>query len=361
MKALRYHGRRDFRLEELPEPEPGPGEVKVKVKFCGICGSDMHEYLAGLSGVPTGRPHPATGMMAPIVGGHEFSGVVSELGESVQGIAVGDRVSIRPTMPCYECEYCEQGRYVQCVKLATIGLAADGGFAEYTIVREDCVVPLPDSMSFQAGAYVEPLACGVHAVNRGRMRPGDVAVVLGVGCIGMMAMQAALAMGASKVFVFETVAERREMALRLGATDAFDPREVDPGKTIAALTNKRRADIAFECAGVPATMLLADEVTGRGATIVEVGAMLSPCEFPFLNLFLREKSIVASQGYLNDEFKQAAKLIATGQVQTEPMTTDTISLNDVMSRGFDVLAGEQRNAHCKILVSPELSGDARGG
>lgn len=351
MKALRYHGRRDFRLEDIPEPTPGPGQVKIKVSYCGICGSDMHEYLSGLSSVPTTRPHPRTGKTAPLTGGHEFSGVVNELGEGVREAAVGARVTVRPTMPCYECSYCAQGRYVQCDKLATIGLAEDGGFAEYVVVPEDCLVPLPANVSDQAGSFVEPAACGVHAVQRSGMRPGDTVVVLGVGCIGIMALQAAIAMGAGKAYVFETVPQRRELALRLGATDAFDPRDVDAGRTIAQLTDKRRADIAFECAGVPATMLLADEVTGRGSTIVAVGAMLQPCEFPFINLFMREKSIVASQGYLNDEFEMAARLIAEGKVQTEPLTTGVIPLDDIVEHGFEELAGENRDGHCKILVA----------
>lgn len=352
MKALRYHARRDFRLEQVPEPAPGPGEVKVRVSYCGICGSDMHEYLAGLTSVPTTRPHPRTGKAAPLTGGHEFSGVVAELGEGVSQATAGARVTVRPTMPCYECDYCAQRRYVQCEKLATIGLAEDGGFAEFAVVPEDCLVYLPDHMSDQAGAFVEPLACGVHAVERSGMQPGDTAVVLGVGCIGIMVLQAALALGAGKVYVFETVPLRRELALQLGATDAFDPGEVDPGRTIAALTNKRRAEIAFECAGVPATMLLADDVTGRGSTIVAVGALVQPCEFPFINLFMREKSIVASQGYLNDEFETAARLIAEGKVQTEPLTTGIIALDDIVECGFEELAGDNRDSHCKILVTP---------
>lgn len=354
MKALRVYGKRDFRLEDVPEPQPGPGEVKIRVKFCGICGSDVHDYVDGPLLLPVAKPHPQTGRLAPITGGHEFSAQVVDVGVGVTGFEAGDRVVVRPTMPCYRCRYCREGSQIQCSILAAVGGAADGAFAEYVVVREDCLFTLPDQVSWEAGAYAEPLACAVRAVRRSRLAPGGVVAVIGAGPIGLLTMQVAAACGAQAVHVFETVPLRRKLALRLGASSASDPQEKDPGKSIAALTNGRRADIAFECGGTSSAMLTADAVCGRGGTIVEMGVQREPFSFNFFDLFFREKTIVTSQGYTNAEFEIAVGFLDSGKVKAHPfMTSAMITLQDVLDRGFEVLAGPQRVSHCKILVSPD--------
>ncbi len=353
MKALRYYRQKDFRLEDIAEPVPGPGEAKVKVKWCGICGSDVQEYLSGPKMVPI-RPHPQTGLSAPMTGGHEFSGEITDIGANVTGFAAGDRVVVRPTLPCYHCHYCRQGRYIQCAVLATMGGSAHGAFAEYVTVRDDCLYRLPDNITFEQATYAEPLACAVRAVLRSGMKPGATVAVLGAGPIGLLTMQTALACGASRVFLFETVESRRTLAEELGATASFDPRDGDPGKIIASLTEGRRADIVFECAGTASALLLADSLSGRGSTILQMGVPGEPVTFPFYNLFMREKTIIASQGYVNSEFETALDFIASGRVHCDPvMTTARISLDDIIAEGFEELTGPQRNRHCKILVTPQ--------
>lgn len=353
MQALRYYRQKDFRLETMPDPQPGPGEAKIKVKWCGICGSDVQEYRSGPQMVPT-KPHPQTGKSAPVTGGHEFSGEIIEVGAELTGFAPGDRVVVRPTLPCYHCHYCRQGRFIQCVVLATMGGAADGAFAEYAIARSDCLYKLPDHVTFEQATYAEPLACAVRAVQRSGMEPGATVVVLGAGPIGLLTLQTALACGASKAYVFETVQSRRELAEELGATASFDPREGNPGKLIASLTEGRRAEIVFECAGTASALLLADSVSGRGSTILQMGVPSEPVEFPFHNLFMREKSIIASQGYVNDQFQTALDFIASGKVRCDPiMTSAKISLNDIVEKGFEELTGPNGYKHCKILVTPE--------
>jgi len=354
MKALRFYGGKDLRLEDIPEPTTGPGEVKIKVKWCGICGSDMHEYLAGPVLLPVKRPHPLTGRQAPITGGHEFSGDVVDIGKDVTDFNVGDRVTVRPTMPCYSCYYCKRGQHIQCVKLGSIGGAADGAFADFVVVPVDNVYKMPFELTYEAGTFVEPLACAVHAVNRGSMEPGSTIGIIGAGPIGLLTMQAAMACGAGDVYVFEFLPERARLAKELGATEVINPTKVDPGKTISALTQGRRADMVFECAGPGEALKLADIVSGRGATIVEVGLMLKPCDFPFMNLFMREKKIIASQGYVH-EFPTAISFLAKGKVKVDPMMISSkIKLNEVLEKGFEELAGENRMKHLKILVSPEL-------
>jgi (R,R)-butanediol dehydrogenase/meso-butanediol dehydrogenase/diacetyl reductase len=167
-------------------------------------------------------------------------------------------------------------------------------------------------------------------------------------------MQSAIACGAGKVIVFEMLPRRSQLARELGATEVINPKEVNPGKAIAELTEGRRAEMVFECAGPCEAMLLADIVSGRGSTIVEVGVMMEPCSFPFQNLFMREKTIIASQGYV-DEFPATISLLATRKVQVDPiMISSKIGLDDVLEKGIKELMGERASEHCKILVTPEL-------
>lgn len=329
MKALRMYGGKDMRLEDILEPEPGPEEVKIKVKWCGICGSDVHEYQGGAGLLPVKKPHPGTGKIAPITGGHEFSGQVVKIGNRVTNTNAGDRVTVRPTIPCYKCHYCKQGKHIQCAVLGSIGAAADGAFAEFIVVPSDNVCKLPPEMTYEMGAITEPLACAVRAVRRSHMEPGATVAVVGAGPIGLLTMQVANACGAGKMIVFEMLPKRSQLAKELGATEVINPSKVDPGKAIAELTEGRRADIVFECAGPSDAMLLAETVSGRGGTIVEVGVMHTTCNFPFFNLFLREKTIITSQGYV-DEFPAAISFLATRRVKCDPMLISAkIKLDDV--------------------------------
>ena len=342
-----------MQLEDVAEPDPGQDEVKIKVKWCGFCGSDIHEYESGPLFVPTKKPHPLTGKMAPITGGHEFSGQIVKVGGGITNFNVGDRVTVRNTIPCYKCYYCKQAKYIQCVVLGTIGEAADGAFAEYIVVPADCVYKLPDSVSWEMGSFTEPVACCVHAMNRSGMNVGDNIAVIGAGTIGLLTMQVLKAVGAGKVIVFELHPKRAKLAAELGATAVINPAEVDAGKAIGQLTEGRRADIVFECAGPCQSLLLAETVAGRGATIVEVGQMVGSCNFPFPSLWMREKTIVTSQGYLNNEFPQAISLLAAGKINTDPMISAKIKLADIMEKGLKELVGERRLDYCKILVTPE--------
>jgi (R,R)-butanediol dehydrogenase / meso-butanediol dehydrogenase / diacetyl reductase len=354
MKALRQYGGKDMRLEDIPEPEPGPEEVKIKVKWCGICGSDVHEYQ-GLPGLlPVKKPHPGTGKMVPITGGHEFSGQVVKIGKSVTHINIGDRVTVRATLPCYKCRYCKKGKHTQCVIIGAIGSAADGAFAEYVVVPGDTVYPLPNEVTYEMGAFTEPLACAVHAVKRSHMEPGATVCIIGAGPIGLFTMQVAMACGAGKVIVFEMLPKRSQLAKELGATEVIHPNEVNPGKAIAALTEGWKADIVFECAGPSEAMLMAERVCGRDGAIVEVGVMLTPCHFPFSSLQMREKTIITSLTYVVDEFPVAISFLANRKVKCDPvMISAKIKLGDILEKGFKELLSERRLDHCKILVSPE--------
>ena len=185
------------------------------------------------------------------------------------------------------------------------------------------------------------------------MLPSWDAAVGGAGPIGLLTMRMALACGAREVHVFGTARVRRDLALRLGASSVHDPREGDPGRIIGGLTGGQRVDVAFECAGTGPALQLADQVSGRGATIVQVGVHREPVSYDFFSLFFREKTIVTSQGYSNPEFEIAVGFLGAGKLKPHPvMTSAVIPLEEVITGGIEALLGPQRESHCKILVAP---------
>ena len=349
MKAAVWYGREDIRIMEVPEPAVGKDQVKIKVKCCGICGSDVHEYRQGPLLIPK-KPHPLTGKKAPVILGHEFSGDVVEVGEEVRRVRVGDRVTINCLIYCGACVYCRGGEFNMCLRLATVGLAWDGAFAETVVVPEYTVLRIPDPITYEAASFAEPLAVAVRAVKRSRLKIGDPAVVIGAGPIGLLVLQVARAAGASQVFVIEPLKKRRELAKQLGADEVFDSAQGDAGKEIADRTGGRRANIAFECVGNQAAFDTAIGVTGRRAMIVMVGMALKPLEVPFFRLWGHEKEITTCTGYV-DEYPAALAFLADRRVVVEPMITAKIHLEEFVEKGLQEMI-RNPGGHIKILVAP---------
>ncbi|MDO5632589.1 MAG: alcohol dehydrogenase catalytic domain-containing protein [Paracoccus sp. (in: a-proteobacteria)] len=178
-------------VEEVDEPAPGPGEVKIKVAWTGICGSNLHEYLAGPIFVPVDQPHPLSGGQAPITMGHEYCGTVSELGAGVEGLAIGDPVVIEPIFACGDCPACRDGKYNLCDRLGFVGLSGGhSGFAAYWVVPARMVHKMPDGLSLEQGALIEPAAVALHAVRLSKIRAGEKAAVFGAGPIGLLTLEA---------------------------------------------------------------------------------------------------------------------------------------------------------------------------
>ncbi len=349
MKAAVWYGRKDLRMEDLPDPNVGKDQVKIKVRWCGICGSDVQEYREGPM-IISKKPHPLTGKSSPIILGHEFSGDVVEMGEAVKKFKPGDRVTINCLIYCGTCPYCRVGEYNMCQRLATVGLAWDGAFADYVVVPEYTVLKLPDPVTYEMGTFAEPLAVAVRAVKRSRLKMGDVAAVIGAGPIGLLVMQAARAAGASQVYVVEPIQSRRDLAQQLGASEVFDPAQVDVGKEIADRTQNLRVNVAFECVGNQSAFDTAVRVTGRRAMLVMVGMALKPLEVPFFRLWGHEKEITTCTGYV-DEYPAALALLADRRVQVEPMITEKIHLQDFIEKGLmEMIRNPGR--YIKILVTP---------
>ena len=349
MKAAVWYGNKDLRITDVPEPVVAKDLVKIKVRWCGICGSDVHEYKEGPM-IISKKPHPLTGKSSPVILGHEFSGDVVEVGPEVKRVRVGDRVTINCLIYCGSCVYCRDGEYNMCAKLATVGLAWDGAFAEYLAVPEYTVLKLPDSVTYEMASFAEPVAVAVRAVKRSRLKVGDTAVVVGAGPIGLLVLQAARAAGASQVFAVEPIQVRRELAKKLGAAEAFDPTKGDMGKEIADRTDNLRAHVAFECVGSQSAFDTAVRVTGRRAMIVMVGMALKPIEVPFFRLWGHEKEMTTCTGYV-DEYPAALAFLADRRIQVEPMITTKIELKDFIEKGLMEMIRNPAQ-YVKILVTP---------
>src|SRR5581483_6673837 len=228
MRALRFHGARDLRLEDVPEPTaPRANEVVVRPASCGICGTDLHEYTSGPIVTPV-EPHPLTGAQNPQILGHEFAGDVIATGAGVTRISEGDRVAVMPLAYCGSCAYCRRGLQHLCATMACVGLShAWGGMAELATVEEYQVVRLPDDVSYQQGALIEPTAVAAYGVERAGIAPGDRVLITGAGPIGALAALCAHAAGASAIYVSEPNPARRTRAETLDVATVLDPSTLD--------------------------------------------------------------------------------------------------------------------------------------
>ncbi len=346
MKAARWHGVRDIRVEDIPEPKPGPGEVKVKVAWTGICGSDLHEYLAGPIFIPVGTDHPLSKDQAPITMGHEYCGTVAELGDGVTGFAVGDRVAIEPIFACGHCPACLEGTYNLCDSLGFVGLSGgQGGFAAHSTVPARMVHKMPDGLSMEQGALVEPAAVALHAVRLSKIRAGDKAAVFGAGPIGLLVVEALRVAGASEIHVVEPSDVRRRKAMDLGATSAIDPAANDAVAAIRKATGG--VNVAFEVTGVPKVLAQCIDATRHEGQVLIVSIWEGDASFQPNTVVLKERQLQGTIAYRN-VYPAVMALMAQGYFSADQLVTKRIALDDIVAEGFDALVAEK--SHVKILV-----------
>ncbi len=346
VKALRWHGVKDLRLDEIEEPAVRPGAVKLKVKWCGICGSDLHEYTAGPIFIPGEAPHPITGEQAPIVMGHEFSGQVVEVGEGVTRLKVGDKVVVEPIFNCGECAACRAGNYNLCSTLGFYGLAGGGGgFSEYTVVDEHMVHKIPDTMSYEQGALVEPAAVALYAVRQSALNVGDKAVVFGAGPIGLLVIEALKAAGAAEIYAVELSAERKQKAAELGAI-VIDPSQTNVVEEIVARTGGG-ADVTYEVTGVPPVLQQAIDAAKIGGEVMIVSIFEKEAAIKPNQIVTKERTIKGIIGYRN-VFPSVIRLMEKGFFSADKLVTKRIRLDDVVEQGFEALLKEKNQV--KILV-----------
>lgn len=292
MNAVRFHGQRDIRLEKIPVPSIKPGFVTIAPKFCGICGTDLHEYLGGANLIPTeGNPHPITRETAPLTLGHEFSGIVEEVGEGVTHIQPGDRVCVQPTIWDQNCRACRRGLVNCCDKNGFVGLSGyGGGLSEHVSVPGHCVKKLPDNVSLEVGALVEPLSVGWHSVDISPYKEGDSALVLGGGPIGLAVVQALVGRGCKNIIVSEVSGKRREFATQFGAHHVIDPSSSDMVEEVEKLTNGEGVDVGFDCAGVQVAVDTAFKAIKARGMLVNIAVWEKPAALNMNDLVFRERA-----------------------------------------------------------------------
>ncbi len=329
MRALRFHAARDLRIEDVPAPgEPGRDEVVVRVATCGICGTDLHEYVAGPIVTPV-EPHPLTGAANPQILGHEFSGDVVAVGPGVTSVAEGDRVAIMPLAYCGRCAYCRRGLQHLCETMACVGLShAWGGMAELATVAEYQVVRLPDAVTYRQGALIEPTAVAAYGIERAGVAPGDRVLVTGAGPIGALAALCAHAAGASTVYVSEPNAARRARAESLGVATVLDPGALDVPAFLHEETGGLGVDVAIECSGHPNGFAAGIASLRRRGTLAQTGLFVGEASVEPMLWSLNDLTIVGTWCYWVYDFDRIAAQIATGGLPVENVVTSSVALDD---------------------------------
>jgi len=353
MRAARWYGPKDIRIEDVEVPDVKDGEVKIKVEWCGICGSDLHEYLVGPIFIPVGSVHPVTQQEAPVIMGHEFAGEVVDKAEDVDHLEVGDKVTLEPIYACGECENCLSGDYNLCEQLGFHGLAGGGGgLAEFTTFKADFVHKLPDGVSTKEGALIEPLSVAVHSLRRAEFKQGETALVTGAGPIGLSTILALKSAGAQKIIAVELAEARKEFAADFGADVVLDPNEVDVIEEVMKLTANKGVNVSFETTGVQAGFDTAVAAIERGGRTVVTSIWEEEVEFHLNSLVLVEKEIKGTIVYNRGIFPATISLVEDGRIAAPKMITKEIKLEDVVEEGFEELV-KNKDKHVKIIVTPK--------
>ena len=350
MKALRYHGKDDLRVENMPEPEiTGAGQVKVAIDYCGICGTCLHEVKTGPVFIPSSTPHPLTGETAPLILGHEFAGRVLESTSSK--VAVGDSVCIEPILFDRTCGPCKQGYFNLCDKGGFFGLSGmGGGFAERCVVTDNMVHKLPASISTKTGALVEPLAVAWHAVKLSTFAEGQTALIVGSGPIGLAVTLVLQCVGAAAIYVSDPAKERAALALEFGAAAVWNPLEDDVVACVKRLVPDG-VDVAFDCSGRQVTLDTAIAATRHRGTIYNVAVWETQPQINMNALLLKEKRLLAGVTYDFGDYAQVIDAIQQGRLQADKLISGIVSLDQAIDKGFKELISNTA-AHVKILVRP---------
>ncbi|ADI15993.1 NAD(P)-dependent alcohol dehydrogenase [Truepera radiovictrix] len=340
MRAAVLHRARDLRLEEVPTPAYGSDDVLVRIKSVGICGSDVHYWRTGHIGDFV--------VKAPMILGHEVAGVVAAVGANVSALKVGDRVALEPGVPCRRCEWCKTGRYNLCPDVRFFATPpVDGALAEYAVSPADFAYKLPDALSLDAAALIEPLSVGIHACRRGGLTAGQSVFIAGAGPIGLTSLVAARAAGATEVVISDVRPHRLEVARKMGASHTFDARE-DALAHVMEVTSGRGVDLAIECAGAEAALVSCLKAAKRGGTVVVVGlGDAADYTLPMVELAVKELDVKGIFRYVYT-YPAAINLLASGRADVEAMITHRFPLDDLLT-AF-AYAEEGTDGAVKVMV-----------
>ena len=340
MKSAVFYGKHDLRVEEHEMPKVGPKDVLIQVKACGVCGTDVHIY-EGDKGAAEVTP--------PTILGHEFSGVIAEVGSEVTNYKAGDRVCIDPNCYCGACEPCRNGVVHYCEHMIGYGTTVNGGFAEYCAVNERQVYKLGDNTSFEQGAMTEPVACCLHGMDMCEIRPGHQVVVIGGGMIGLLMLQLSRLAGAAKVALLEPVESKRGVGKKLGADICIDPIHEDV-KARLKEEGMTWVNTVIECVGRPSTIEQAIDIAGNKAVVMMFG-LTKPDETISVKPFeIFRKELVLKASYINPYTqKRALDLIDSGRLDVSSMVYEVADLDELA----DILSNPELRAKGKYIISPE--------
>jgi len=350
MKAAVFHAHHDVRVEDVPEPSaPGPGEVTLRPFFCGICGTDLHEYAMGPIVIPA-EPHRLNRSVLPQILGHEFSGEIVAVGAGVTGLKEGQRVSVMPLLSCGTCYYCRRGLNHLCVRMACVGLSyAWGGIADLAVVPASHVTVLPDAVSDLQGALVEPAAVAAYGVDTAQVRPGDRVLITGAGPIGALAALYAASIGAD-VTISEVNPVRAKLAASLGVGEVVDPSKVDVAAMLKDATEGIGVDAVIECSGNERALNTAIDAVRAAGRISQTGLHTRAASIEPMKLSEHDITLTGTWCYPVTDWPRIIDLIARGRYPVEKVVTAQVPIDRIVEQGFETLlspTGDQ----VKILVN----------
>lgn len=344
MKAAVLHAQKDLRVEEVDQPTIDENEVLVKVKASGVCGSDLPRVLGTAS------------HYYPNVFGHEFSGIVEAIGEKVNHVKIGDKVSVAPLKPCHQCESCLSGNHALCKKYSFIGSREFGAWAEYVKAPAVNVVKLPDEISFIQGAFLEPVTVALHGLFLMDFEPLTTVAITGMGTIGLLTLQCALLMGAKEITVFDIDEEKLNLAKELGATYVINTLKDDVSEQVKRITDGKGYEMVLETAGVPATELLCLDIAGAKAKVMFIGTPhvdfnITPKQFELMNrkeLMVRGSWMSYSAPFPGKEWTLGAHYLGNGSISVEKLVGRVVALEELKD-AFEEIEAKKING--KVIIT----------
>lgn len=325
-------------FKEVPVPEPGEGQVLIKIMKIGICGSDIHVYHG---------EHPFT--KYPVTQGHEVSGEITALGQGVEGLSGGQKVTIQPQVVCGECYPCRHGKYNLCEELKVMGFQTTGVASHYFAVDAAKVTPLPDNLTYDEGAMIEPLAVAVHAIRQAGDVSGKKIAVLGAGPIGILVAQVAKGMGADAVMVTDISDVRLAKARECGVDFCENTKNVNFGQALLSNFGPDKADIIYDCAGNNVTMGQAVQYARKGSTIILVAVFAGMAQIDLAVLNDHELDLNTTMMYRNEDYVDAIRLVNEGRVQLKPLISSHFAFRDY-KKAYEYIDANRENT-MKVIIN----------
>ena len=326
MRAIVFTGKGKYSLEEVPIPSLGSKDILIRVDVCGICGTDVHIYEGTF---------PAN---FPVIIGHEFAGIVEDIGEKVKNFKIGDRVTVNPNLPCRKCEQCRLGREHLCIDLLSLGIRLNGGFAEYVKAEETLVYKLQDKVDLELASLSEPLSCCIHGIDLAQIKPGDAVLIIGCGPIGLLMVQLTKLSGATKILAIDTVEKRRNLAIKLGADMSLNSCGGNMQEAIED-TLHGRPEVVIECAGNPLTQRQSVELVKLGGRVIWFGVADPENKIKIDPYYIYRNEITIKGSFINPyTTKRAVQLLSEDKLKLEGLITHRFGLESF---------GEAMNTHIK--------------